>query len=81
MKKKRDRTIEILRREYPGVWVYEGNTNYARADGLKIYARSHCTIGVNGGETYYSRWYMEQPDGKVEYLSLGVENNLFKEIR
>lgn len=70
MKKKRDRRIEILRRLHPGVWHYEGASNYARVDGFKIYARSHCTIGVNGGETYYSRWYRETPDGVVDSLDI-----------
>lgn len=34
---------------------------YVRDDGVKAYARSHCSLGENGGESYYTVWYVEWP--------------------
>lgn len=68
-RKRSQRRISILRKMYPGgKWTYEGASNYARDDGLKIYCLSHCDIGVGGGETYRSVWYVERPGAPPDSL-------------
>jgi len=44
------------------MWRYDRDMNeWVRADGVHVYARSHCSFGENGGERYYSRWYAAWP--------------------
>lgn len=62
MRGRRRRVIDVLRRELPGAWQYDRDMHeWIRADGVRVYARAHVSIGVNGGESYYSRWYVEYP--------------------
>jgi hypothetical protein len=70
--KRKERIIEILRKFYPaGMWRYDGRNTWSGGFGVEYVERvvvksmSHCTIGVNGGETYCSQWYVEAPDGTM----------------
>ncbi len=63
-RRKRDRIVEVLRRheEVGGDWSYDADTNeWVRADGVRVYGRSHCTITAGGSEEYYTRWYVAFP--------------------
>lgn len=86
-RKRGDRIVEQLRRHprVGGRWSYDVQMNeYVRDDGVKAYARSHCSISVGGCESYYSVWYVEWPvagpieenDGKWGVLEHGGWNLL-----
>jgi hypothetical protein len=78
-RRKCDRLIEQLRRhpDLGGEWSYDADIReYVRKDGLRVYARAHITIGVGGGEDYYTRWYSQLGDTITPIC--GVGRGLFR---
>lgn len=66
---KSKKVIDQLRRVFPGKWKYNPkNSEWIKSDGTKVYSRA-CIWG-EGEDNFYSQWYMEYPDGKIERLSI-----------